>query len=25
MTSPHGNHVVFERGGTVHLLYVGEK
>ena len=25
MTSPHGNYVVFERGGTVHLLYVGEK
>ena len=25
MTSPHGNYVVFERGGHVHLLYVGEK
>jgi hypothetical protein len=25
MTSPHGNYIVFERGGTVHLLYVGEK
>lgn len=25
MTSPHGNYVVFERGGQVHLLYVGEK
>jgi hypothetical protein len=25
MTSPHGNHVVFQRGGTVHVLYVGEK
>jgi TolB protein len=23
MTSPHGNYVVFERGGTVYLLYVG--
>jgi hypothetical protein len=22
-TSPHGNYVVFERGGQVHLLYVG--
>jgi hypothetical protein len=25
MTSPHGNYVVFERGGHVHLLYVGDK
>ena len=25
MTSPHGNYVVFERGGHVWLLYVGEK
>jgi len=25
MTSPHGNYVVFERGGYVHLLYVGPK
>jgi hypothetical protein len=25
MTSPHGNYVVFERGGQVHLLYVGPK
>jgi hypothetical protein len=25
MTSPHGNYVVFERGGRVHLLYVGPK
>jgi hypothetical protein len=25
MTSPHGNYVVFERGGQVFLLYVGEK
>ena len=25
MTSPHGNYVVFERGGHVHLLYVGAK
>jgi hypothetical protein len=25
MTSPHGNYVVLERGGTVHLLYLGEK
>jgi hypothetical protein len=25
MTSPHGNYVVFERGGQVHLLYVGAK
>ena len=24
-TSPHGNYVVFERGGQVHLLYVGAK
>ena len=25
MTSLHGNYIVLERGGTVHLLYVGEK
>jgi hypothetical protein len=25
MTSPHGNYVVFERGGHVRLLYVGPK
>jgi hypothetical protein len=25
MTSPHGNYVVFERGGQVDLLYVGPK
>jgi hypothetical protein len=25
MSSPHGNYVVFERGGHVHLLYVGPK
>ena len=25
MTSPHGNYIVFERGGQVHLLYVGRK
>ena len=25
MTSPHGNYIVFERGGQVHLLYVGKK
>ena len=25
MTSPHGNYVVFERGGHVHLLYIGEE
>jgi hypothetical protein len=25
MTSPHGNYIVFERGGQVHLLYVGAK
>ena len=25
MTSPHGNYVVFERGGHVHLLYVGAR
>lgn len=25
MTSPHGNYVVFERGGQVHLLHVGAK
>ncbi len=25
MTSPHGNYVVFERGGQVFLLYIGEK
>ena len=25
MTSPHGNYIVLERGGTVHLHYVGEK
>jgi len=25
MTSAHGNYVVFERGGQVHLLYVGPK
>jgi hypothetical protein len=25
MTSPHGNYVVFERGGHVFLLYVGPK
>jgi hypothetical protein len=25
VTSPHGNYVVFERGGHVHLLHVGEK
>ena len=25
MTSPHGNYVVFERGGHVHLLYVGPR
>ena len=25
MTSPHGNYIVFERAGHVHLLYVGEK
>jgi hypothetical protein len=25
MTSPHGNYVVFERAGRVHLLYVGPK
>ena len=24
-TSPHGNYIVFERGGFAHLLYVGEK
>jgi hypothetical protein len=25
VTSPHGNYVVFERGGQVHLLYVGAR
>ena len=25
MTSPHGNYIVFERGGHAQLLYVGEK
>jgi hypothetical protein len=25
MTSPHGNYIVFERGGQVFLLYIGEK
>jgi hypothetical protein len=25
MTSPHGNYIVFERGGFAQLLYVGEK
>ena len=25
MTSPHGNYIVFERGGNVFLLYIGEK
>jgi hypothetical protein len=25
MTSPHGNYIVFERGGHVQLLYVGPK
>jgi hypothetical protein len=25
MASPHGNYIVFERGGHVHLLYLGEK
>jgi hypothetical protein len=24
-TSPHGNYIVFERGGQAYLLYVGEK
>jgi hypothetical protein len=25
MSSPHGNDIVFERGGFAQLLYVGEK
>ena len=25
MTSPHGNYIVFERGGHAQLLYVGER